>query len=192
VIKRTAGLTLLALFALVALIAFGSATPGAVPSVELKRQGDRIDVLIGGRPLTTYYFGAATAKPYLFPVRSAQGTIVTRSFPMDANIPGEDHDEPHQRAMYFAHGDVNGYDFWGEAAFPRWSRHPASTFGRTVFRNLDDVQGGPDSGKLRAEFDLVTSAGQLIATETQAFTFTGDDTRGSSTASSSSTPTTAR
>ena len=121
--QRTAGLSLFALLAL------GSAQPSAVGSVELKPQGDRIDVLIGGRPFTTYYFGAATAKPYLFPLRSAQGTIVTRGFPMETSIPGEDHDEPHQRAMHFAHGDINAYDFWGEAEFPRWSRHSVSTFG---------------------------------------------------------------
>ncbi len=168
-IKKIAGLNLLAL------IAFGLAPPRAAASVEVKRSGDRTDVLIGGHLFTSYCFGAATAKPYLFPLRSAQGTVVTRSFPMTSDIPGEDHDEPHQRAMYFAHGDINGYDFWGEAEFPRWSRHPTSTFGRTVFRKLEDIQSGPDSGTLRAEFDLVTSDGQMIAAETQAYTFKGNE-----------------
>jgi hypothetical protein len=143
--------------------------------VELKRNGDRIDVLIGGHPFTTYYFGAGAAKPYLFPLRSAQGTVVTRSFPMVSDIAGEDHDEPHQRAMFFAHGDINGYDFWGEAEFPRWSDHSRSTFGRTVFGALDEMRGGPDSGTLRAEFDLVTSDGRVIAGETQAYSFSGDE-----------------
>jgi methane monooxygenase PmoA-like len=169
VIKRIAKLSLLAL------IALGPTRQSAGASVEIKRDGDRIDVLIGGQPFTSYYFGAATAKPYVFPLRSAQGTVVTRSFPMASDIPGEDRDEPHQRAMYFAHGEINGYDFWGEAAFPRWSRHAASIFGRTVFRKLDDMHGGPESGALRAEFDLVTSDGQLLAAEVQAYTFTGDE-----------------
>jgi hypothetical protein len=169
VIKRIAGLSLLAL------IAFGSASASAAESVEVKRTGDRIDVLIGGHLFTSYCFGAATAKPYLFPLRSAQGTVVTRSFPMASDIPGEDHDEPHQRAMYFAHGDINGYDFWGEAEFPRWSRHPASRFGRTAFRKLDEMRGGPDAGEVRAEFDLATSEGQVIAAETQAYIFRGDE-----------------
>ena len=93
-----------------------------------------MDVRVGGRPFTTYYFDPSVAKPYLSPVRSAQGTVVTRGFPMTPDIAGEDHDEPHQRAMYFAHGDINGFDFWGEAAFSKWSDHPVSTFGRTVFR----------------------------------------------------------
>lgn len=161
----------LASLALLALLASGSADAA---SVELKRNGDRIEVVIGGQPFTTYYFGATAAKPYLFPLRSSQGTVVTRSFPMLRDVPGEDHDEPHQRAMYFAHGDINGYDFWGEAEFPRWSRHSASTFGRTVFRELDEMNSGRDSGNLRAEFDLVTSDGRVIAEETQAFSFTGD------------------
>lgn len=163
-----------ALFSLALLVSCSRQAPAAQP-VELKPAAGRIEVLVGGRPFTTYYFDSEAAKPYLHPLRSAQGTIVTRAFPMETNVPGEDHDEPHQRAMYFAHGDINGYDFWGEAEFPRWSRHSRSTFGRTVFRRLDEVRGGPESGIVRAEFDLTTSDGHSIATETQAYTFRGDE-----------------
>jgi len=157
------------------LIACSSASPQTWKAVDLQREGDRIDILIGGQPFTTYYFGPAAAKPYLFPLRSAQGTVVTRGFPMVSNIPGEDRDEPHQRAMYFAHGDINGYDFWGEAEFARWSRHPASTFGRTAFRKLIEMRGGSDSGTVLADFDLVTFDGKVIATETQAYIFSGHE-----------------
>ena len=154
------------------LFTLGPALPGNWETVELKREGDRIEILVGGHPFTSYYFGAATAKPYLFPLRSARGTVVTRGFPM-ADIPGEHHDEPHQRAMYFAHGDINGYDFWGEADFARWSRHSSSTFGRTIFRVLDKMYVGNESGVLQAQFDLVTSEGKTIASETQAYSFSG-------------------
>src|ERR1700676_2244929 len=143
--------------------------PVAQP-VELTRNGYHVDVGIGGGPFTTYYFDPSVAKPYAFPLRSAQGTVVTRGFPMTADTAGEDHDEPHQRAMYFAHGDINGFDFWGEAAFPTWSDHSASTFGRTVFRTLDDIQGGADVGSLQATFDLVAPAG-TIAEEIKTYRF---------------------
>jgi methane monooxygenase PmoA-like len=142
--------------------------------VALVRDGNRIDVLIDAHPFTTYYFDAAIAKPYFFPLRSANGTVVTRGFPMTTTIPDEDHDEPHQRGMYFAHGDINGFDFWGEAAYPRWSGHPVSTFGRTAFRALDEIGSGSADGRLRASFDLVTPAG-TIASETQTFHFNGDE-----------------
>jgi hypothetical protein len=151
------------------LLSLGSVLPGKSEPVEFNRAEDRIDILVGGNPFTTYYFNAAAAKPYFFPLHSARGTIVTRSFPM-ADLPGEDHDEPHQRAMYFGHGDINGYDFWGEAEFARWSHHAASTFGRTVFREL-----ATDPGALRAEFNLQTPDGSVIATETQAYSFSGDE-----------------
>ena len=160
--------------ALVFLITIIPASPGNPEAVELRRTGDRIDILIGGHPFTSYYFGPETAKPYMFPLRSARGTAVTRAFPM-ADIPGEDRDEPHQRAMYFAHGDINGYDFWGEAEFARWSRHSRSTFGRTVFRDLEKMRGGADAGDLVAHFDLVTSDGRAIAAETQSYSFSGDE-----------------
>jgi len=147
--------------------------PAAQP-VELTRNGNQVDVRIGGRPFTTYSFDPSAAKPYLFPLRSAHGTVVTRGFPMTPDIAGEDQDEPHQRAMYFAHGDINGFDFWGEAAFRKWSDHPASTFGRTVFRTLNDIQGGDDGGTLRATFDLVAPTG-TIGEEVQTYRFRGDE-----------------
>jgi hypothetical protein len=163
---------------LVWLLAAGSGSPSPIRQtaepVELLRSGNRVDVQIGGRPFTTYYFDPAVAKPYFFPLRSALGTIVTRGFPMTSDIAGEDRDEPHQRAMYFAHGDINGFDFWGEAAFPKWSNHAASTFGRTVFRSLDEIRGGSERGSLRAAFDLVTPMG-TIAEETQTYRFGGDE-----------------
>jgi hypothetical protein len=51
--------------------------------VDPQRHGYQIDIAIGDRPFTTYYFDPAIPKPYLFPIRSGQGAIVTRSFPMD-------------------------------------------------------------------------------------------------------------
>jgi hypothetical protein len=165
---RTGGLIL------IVAVAASPADERAQQSVDLTRIGSRIEVTIGGHPFTVFHFDSVTAKPYLSPLRSAQGTIVTRGFPMDPDIPGEDHDEPHQRGMYFAHGDIDGYDFWGEAAYPRWSDHSPSTFGRTVLRQFDEVQGGPVNGILRAEFDLTTANGQVIAGETQGYIFSGD------------------
>jgi hypothetical protein len=147
--------------------------PAALP-VEVAQRGYQVDVRVGGRPFTTYSFDPSVAKPYLSPLRSARGTVVTRGFPMVPDIAGEDHDEPHQRAMYFAHGDINGFDFWGEAAFSKWSDHPVSTFGRTVFRAVNDIQSAAGSGGLQATFDLVTPAG-AIGEEIQTYRFAGDE-----------------
>lgn len=144
--------------------------------VAFKRSAEHIDILIGGRLFTTYYFDPKIAKPYFQPLRSAEGTIVTRNFPDGDVVPPQDrHDpdlEPHQRPMYFGHGNIDGIDFWGEAAFPKWSDD--SVFGRTVFRKLEEMRGGANSGVLRADFDLVGPRGRVIGNETQSYVFQGD------------------
>jgi hypothetical protein len=49
--------------------------------------------------------------PVLFPLCAPGGTPVTRSFPF-AKVAGEAVDHPHHESCWFAHGDVNGVDFW--------------------------------------------------------------------------------
>ena len=162
--------------AVVGTLLFASTALGAGGAVQLIRKGDHLDVLIGGRLFTTYYFTAAVAKPYFRPLRSGQGTVLTSDFPKGNVIPPEHlkdpSQEPHQRLMYFGHGDVDGIDFWSEAAFPKYS--DGSVFGRVVFRKLEEIRSGADSGVLRADFELVGPRGRVIADEIQAFVFGGD------------------
>ena len=145
-------------------------------NVELQREATHINVLIGGKPFTTYYFDPKVAKPYFMPLRSAEGTIITRGFPIGNSVPPEHlHDpnlEPHQRPMYFGHGNIDGIDFWGEALFPKWS--DGTVFGRTELAKIEESKGGPDSGAIRALFHLVGPSGRIIADESQSFTFRGD------------------
>ncbi|MBZ5514603.1 MAG: PmoA family protein [Acidobacteriia bacterium] len=153
-------------------------------SVDLKRSDHQIDVLIGGKPFTTFYFDPKVPKPYLHPLRSAEGIVVTRGFPMRKDIPGESTDHPHHRGMYFAHGDVNGIDFWTEAEFEEnapvqvgsrtYQASEHLPHGRTVFTKLEEVKSGRDAGSLRADFNLAGPDGKVIAEETQAYTFRGD------------------
>src|SRR5271157_5745086 len=116
--------------------------------VAFVRHGSQVDVSIGGKPFTSYYFSAETPKPYLYPLRSSAGIIVTRGYPMVTSNPGESKDHPHHRSMFFAHGDINGVDFWGEAQFEE--KAPAHVSGktyssedlpkgRTVFKRLEET-----------------------------------------------------
>ena len=156
---------------------------GAEP-VELKRHGNQVEVFVGGQPFTTYYFDPAVPKPYLHPLRTAEGLLVTRGYPMRKDIPGESTDHPHHRAMYYAHGDVNGVDFWSEAEFEekvpvevggkQYFAAGRLPNGRTVFNKLEEMKSGPDSGSVRVLFDLVGPDGKVIAQETQAYVFRGE------------------
>ncbi|MGD0225907.1 MAG: PmoA family protein [Terriglobia bacterium] len=155
---------------------FAAAAFPAGDSVELLQKGDHVDVLIGGKLFTTYYFSKEVAKPYFQPLRSAQGTVLSRDFPTGNTFPPQYKDdpsvEPHQRPMFFGHGNIDGIDFWGEAAFPKYSDD--TVFGRATFRKLEEIRGGADSGTLRAAFELTGPSGRVIADETQSYVFGGD------------------
>lgn len=43
---------------------------------------------------------------------SPDGTHLTRQFPFVKGVEGEDADHPHHIGFWFAHGRVNGHDFW--------------------------------------------------------------------------------
>ncbi|MGB8478317.1 MAG: PmoA family protein [Acidobacteriaceae bacterium] len=170
-------LKLLFMFLAIALLTLP--TRGDAEAVSFARKGNTIEVSIGGKPFTVYHFDPKTSKAYLQPLRSANGIVVTRGFPIGDTIPlAHQHDpsvEPHQRAMYFGHGNINGYDFWAEEAFMKYytSGHPAG-FGRMVFRKIDEMSGGPSSGTIRATFDLEGPDHKPFSRETQEFIFRGD------------------
>src|SRR6476620_11270253 len=74
----------------------------------------RVDVLVGGKPFTSYVWPTSLKKPVLYPIRSASGATVSRGFPLESR-PGERVDHPHQPGLWFNYGDVNGLDFWNNS-----------------------------------------------------------------------------
>ena len=172
------------LLAIAMLLSYGLAT-AAEGTVKFKKRADSIEVLIDGMAFTTYYFGRNSPKPYMAPVRSARGTVVTRGFPMRTDIPGERHDHPHHRGLFFAHGDINGIDFWGEGQVTNASQTVNGVYyptagelptGRTVFQKLGRVKSHGNSGTVKAEFELEGTDGKVMGAETQEYTFSGDAT----------------
>ena len=99
--------------------AFGLIAAGAPDdrgvTVTSRESDRRVDVTIDGRPFTAYIYPTTLEKPVLYPIRSADGTLVTRGYPLDPR-PGERTDHPHHVGHWFNHGDVNGYDFWGHSS----------------------------------------------------------------------------
>lgn len=102
----------------VALLAPLVPTLRAADDVKLTRADDRVRVELGGKLFTEYVFKGAQ-KPYFYPVLAADGTELTRNFPMKKDVAGEVRDHPHHRSMWFTHGDVNGLDFWAETNGPK-------------------------------------------------------------------------
>jgi hypothetical protein len=149
-------------------------------TVKMKRRDNQIDVIIDDQPFTTYYFERQTEKPYLMPLRTASGIVISRGFPVGNNISPADVKslsfEPHQRPLYFAHGNIDGLDFWAEQAFSKYyHEHGPHPYGRMIFIKMEHLADNGAVGSLRARFKLVAPGGRPIAEETQAFEFRGDD-----------------
>jgi hypothetical protein len=133
----------------------------ASAQVKFSESAGKIDVAIDGKPFTTFYYGAETPKPYLHPLRAADGTIVSRRYPME-NVEGERQDHPHHRGLWFTHGEVNGFDFWANEPSQEHTNK-----GLIESRGVRTEAGG----RIRGEFLWQSPAGALILTEDRTMTF---------------------
>jgi hypothetical protein len=93
--------------------AAASLAAGAEGRIGMERQPDRVRVTLDGVEFTNYvHAGPGRAKPVLHPLRGPNGVPLTRSWPLGPLLAGEPKDHPHQESFWFAHGNVNGHDFW--------------------------------------------------------------------------------
>ena len=88
-------------------------------------------------------------------------------------VAGETHDHPHHRGLFFAHGDINGYNFWATEK----SQKAANTASMRL-KKIVEIRSGPKSGKITAIFDGLAPDGKPIMTETRTYMFySGPDLR---------------
>ncbi len=102
----------------------GAALPAAAqdsPTAEAIAGRDNIRILLGGRPYTTLHCEEEWDKPFVHPLSTPSGVVVTRGFPVAA-LPGESDDHAWHRGAVWGHGLVNGYDFWRELGREKTAR----------------------------------------------------------------------
>jgi len=123
-------------------------------SVKEEAEG-KVDVRVGGTPFIAYNFGANVVRPYIYPVFGPGGRLVTRSFPMIPDVPGETRDHPHHRSIWTAHGNVNGVDDWSEA----------DNCGRILHRSFKTLRSGLVYGEIASINDWVSHEGEKVLEE---------------------------
>src|SRR3954452_15524461 len=136
-------------------------------SAQVQFSREQIDVAIDGKPFTTFHYGNESGKPYLAPLRSASGKVVTRHFPME-QIPGESRDHLHHTGLWFSYDDVNGVKFWEND--PSYTK---PSMGRIVVRNAE-WKDGARNGVLTATMDWRDSSGKTLLVETRNMGFASD------------------
>jgi hypothetical protein len=160
-------LRFLPLFAVGALLS-GCAGFGPNPATvtKLTQLDDRVRVEIGGQLFTEYVFKGAS-RPYCYPILASDGTPLTRDFPMK-ETPGEEHDHPWHRSMWFAHSVVNGVDFWNEGNGDK-GRSP-DVKGQELHDSIVEVKSGK-IGVLKTKDRWVSPDGKQICTDERTLRF---------------------
>ncbi len=127
---------------------------GAGSGVRIADRGTHLAVTVDGARWCDYHYAAHPVRSYLHPVIGPYGIPMTRAWPLQDGVPGEEHDHVHHRSFWVAHGLVNGVDFWTEAEGHGFQAHggfeavhSGPTFGRIVqrvsWRKDDPATGTP-------------------------------------------------
>ena len=131
-----------------------------VPKVELVKGKDKIDVMVGGRHLTSYVYGNEHTKPMLVPLRSPSGIEVTRRNPL-VELKGGSHDHQHHVGIFFAVDNVNGTKFWNNAAPPPQIKHIKTT----------ELAGDNGKAKLSTVMHWIDRSGNILLEENRSMVF---------------------
>ncbi|WP_295673198.1 PmoA family protein [uncultured Mucilaginibacter sp.] len=130
---------------------------------------NRVDILIGGQPFTSLLYPDSLEKPVLYPIHAANGTVVTRGFPLESR-PGEPTDHPHHIGLWFNFENVNGLDFWNNSyAIPA---NKKSLYGWVRTDRIIETKSG-STGILAYHANWVNQKKQVLMEETTRFEFSG-------------------
>jgi hypothetical protein len=144
--------------------------------ITLEKIPAGVAVKVDGQPFTEYVTKSGS-KPILWPLIGPTGKRMTRAWPLETDVPGEtDRDHPHQRSMWFTHGDVNSIDFWSEGKgriehreFVRVEEKPVPTIvtrndwlspdgSRLICQDQRTLRFGADADSRWIDFDVVVTA----------------------------------
>jgi hypothetical protein len=126
---------------------------GSGPGVQIKELPDRLRVELNGQLVTEYFF-KDVPRPYFYPLIGPGEVAMTRNFPMK-NLPDESHDHKHHRSLWYAHGAMNGHDFWSED----------KDFGKTVHDSFVEVKSGEKEGVIKERNKWVAADGKVVCTD---------------------------
>ena len=129
------------------------------PGVKITEAENIIRVEINGKLFTEYNF-KNVPRPYFYPVIGPTGVPVTRNWPMKEG-PNEEKDHSHHRSLWYAHGAINGVDFWTDG----------EKNGNIVHDKFLRIESGKDKGVIQSQNKYVAADGKLICTDTRTHTF---------------------
>jgi len=133
---------------------------------RVKKAEQKVDVVIGGRLVTSYCWPDNVYKPVLYPVYTLRGTEITRGFPLRPRE-GERDDHIHQVGVWFNYGNVNGFDFWGNGSTGRKSENG----GVIKQLEIEQTEDGYGKGIMKVKASWQDPSGKELLSENTDFHF---------------------
>lgn len=130
----------------------------------------KVDVLVDGKAFTSYIYPSDSIlkKPVLFPIYTAQGTMITRGYPMMPKA-GERVDHPHHVGMWLNYESVNGNDFWNNSTAIK----DRTKYGTIKHKQVLKTKNGKGKGSLEVSADwyLSDAKGKHVLVEKTTYDF---------------------
>ena len=118
-------------------------------SVTLTKGKDTVEIKINDRPFSTYNVKADLPKPFMFPVRGSDGTVLTRDIIYDRSKG----DHPHHKGIWVAVDEIGGVQHWAEK-------------GKIVNREIEFVIERGNPAQMRVTNDWLDEEEKPVVTET--------------------------
>jgi hypothetical protein len=144
----------------------------AQPVTVLKSASEnKVDISIGGKLFTSFLYPDTLEKPVLYPLHAANGTVVTRSFPLDSRQ-GDPTDHPHHIGLWFNFENLNGLDFWNNSyAIPA---NKKNLYGWIRTDRILETKSG-NTGVLTYHANWTNQQKDVILEETTRYEFSGNE-----------------
>ena len=136
--------------ALMLCVGLFASAPSQAGEVKISKQDGKLRIEVDGKHFTDYVY-EGYSRPFLFPIIGPGGAKMTRNWPIVEGVPNEQEDHPHQKSLWWAHGDMNGVDFWAETA----------KSGKTVHEEFTAIESG-EVGVIKSRNKYVAPDGKVV------------------------------
>ena len=136
----------------------------SIPKVTFTKGENKIDVMIRGRLITSYFYGNELPKPVMVPLRSPSGIEVTRRHPL-VKVEGGSMDHLHHTGLFFCVDRANGTNFWN------YYKNTDGATPQIKHIRVQEMTGGSGKGRLTTVAHWIDKHGKFLLEEIRSMIF---------------------
>lgn len=158
------------IFSILALCSFSlTIAQNQMVTIVKEKNENKINIFIGQKPFASFFYPDTLEKPVLCPIYAANGTMITRGFPLHP-LAGEPTDHPHHVGLWLNYENVNGLDFWNNSfAMPEEKKY---LYGWIRTDTIIKTENGT-KGVLSYHANWTNQKKNILLEETTRFEFSG-------------------